>query len=730
MSDGGPPVQVKEPPRVDAPQPRKPVGEIPIAGKRDAPSLGSTRKPADTPATGDSPNSGPKGEDRKASTILREALALAPSGVGDRSSTMLREAMTRWLGGEKDTRPSTILRAALIGRATGNGDGPQRAILPALSREAASRSDSPASSAREEPSNEAVAQRAERPVTTGLAAGRGDFPPTRDDQPAPPHRADVLGAGVQNVNPLGEPRRPAAMDAPERRVGEERQNSAVIGSAVDRRHVTGQPSEARAGLQLPNEAGTTWTVDDDNATWVTDAAGKLVAHFAADGTGSMWDDEGRVITFDADGIARHIDPSGQQWTYGSITNEWRRFVPGVDGTKWRWSSDQRDFVYDGTPDARRPRLEWVAPDARTTIVEKHDHLFRRTPDGLFIKYGGEVAQLRAPDDGHTERSEWHRVDESTFIAQLAANSHLEHIWSTPGHPAQDRLRYASAATEVAKRLSELTLQIVLTTPWLPGRAGVVLAELGEALLSPPEPGDRLGLPRLHPAHVPAPGGRVSHESTPKAPRSHGGEAVWVNKHRRSQKYHLEGSAQAQRVEQDAGRGRHWEEMTREQAERQGFTAAKVGDPTRQKALGEERVREFLDDYKEGGRGRMFGTPLDPQAVYQEVPLYSKVVVKGKEFYVPSSPKRVLDIVDLTEPRRPKALEIGTQTPSSSEILRKDGQTYAWEEAKVDARSLRKEGGDGRIYGWLKPSGDAPGRFVDLSDAEYLIPPDVRHLLRE
>jgi hypothetical protein len=53
---------------------------------------------------------------------------------------------------------------------------------------------------------------------------------------------------------------------------------------------------------------------------------------------------------------------------------------------------------------------------------------------------------------------------------------------------------------------------------------------------------------------------------------------------------------------------------------------------------------------------MFGTPPDPQAVHQEVPLYSKVVVKGREFYVPSSPKRVLDIVDLTEPRRPKALE--------------------------------------------------------------------------
>jgi hypothetical protein len=36
-------------------------------------------------------------------------------------------------------------------------------------------------------------------------------------------------------------------------------------------------------------------------------------------------------------------------------------------------------------------------------------------------------------------------------------------------------------------------------------------------------------------------------------------------------------------------------MTREQADRKGFTAAKVGDPTHQKAVGEQRLREFLDD---------------------------------------------------------------------------------------------------------------------------------------
>jgi hypothetical protein len=72
------------------------------------------------------------------------------------------------------------------------------------------------------------------------------------------------------------------------------------------------------------------------------------------------------------------------------------------------------------------------------------------------------------------------------------------------------------------------------------------------------------------------------------------------------------------------------------------------------------------------------------------------------------------MVDLTDPQAKKVFEIGTATPSTSEILRKEGQRDVWEQIGADAEDLVDSGYDGKIWGRLPD-----GRFVDLTGAEYL-----------
>jgi hypothetical protein len=145
-----------------------------------------------------------------------------------------------------------------------------------------------------------------------------------------------------------------------------------------------------------------------------------------------------------------------------------------------------------------------------------------------------------------------------------------------------------------------------------------------------------------------------------------------------------------------------------------------------KELGRQREEVFLDDYIRGGmRKRMFGKEADPKTIYEQVSVYHKVQKQGESYYVRHQGLvgkniergRILDVVDLTDPVSPKIIEVGTTTPSRSEVLRKAEQLSVWEQAKEEAEELMRIGGDGRIYGKLKD-----GRYVDITDAQYIIPP--------
>jgi len=198
------------------------------------------------------------------------------------------------------------------------------------------------------------------------------------------------------------------------------------------------------------------------------------------------------------------------------------------------------------------------------------------------------------------------------------------------------------------------------------------------------------------------------------------EQVWVNT--ASGKIHCPGSAQWRRVESNAYRGQHWKKTTLEEAETQGFKLAEQVDPRVEQALGHQREIAALEEWISTGREQMFGKPPNRAEIVEQVVIYHRVIRDGKDFYVEfkgvlnehKEIGRRLDVVDFTDPDSPKILEIGTRTPSPSEVRRKEDQLYIWENAHEEAEWLRSQGGDGRIYVRLKD-----GSYRDITNGEYI-----------
>jgi hypothetical protein len=198
--------------------------------------------------------------------------------------------------------------------------------------------------------------------------------------------------------------------------------------------------------------------------------------------------------------------------------------------------------------------------------------------------------------------------------------------------------------------------------------------------------------------------------------------VWVNRSPNSRLFHPPGSPWYKRIEADPNRGPHWQKIPTGQAVDEGFAEARW-NPRLQRRLGAQREADFIQDYIHGrGRKQYFGAPADPLAVHEQVTVYHRVVQGGTEYYVEfkglaSGTREIgrrLDVVDLTDPASPKALEIGTATPSASETRRKESQLNVWHEAAEEASHLaRSAGGDGRVWGRLRN-----GKYVDLTGLTY------------
>lgn len=195
------------------------------------------------------------------------------------------------------------------------------------------------------------------------------------------------------------------------------------------------------------------TPDGDSWRFETDGS---VTHVDVDGNSLRVDSEGNEQVTDAAGNVFVTDPEGNTW------------IAAPDGMSWTITRGG-EVIFHGPAVEVQPRVEWTSEDGTAKIEEVNGHFFATSPDGYFIRYGGEVAQ-REPSAG-----KWHEVTKEAFENALTLSKDLERVGDS------EELAYAGALLSGFEKATEVALEIgVLALRFAPHPGLRLMGQLLEA----------------------------------------------------------------------------------------------------------------------------------------------------------------------------------------------------------------------------------------------------------
>jgi len=169
---------------------------------------------------------------------------------------------------------------------------------------------------------------------------------------------------------------------------------------------------------MTGKDGTTIRSSPDGSSDIFYRDGSMLSDYA-DGSRTASNPDGSFFELDRNGTWAYRSPTGERLTWSERDEKWIVFDRKLHGSQWERDAATGRWTERDSPHPTRPEGVWNSPDGRTTITERNGHLFARSDEKYFIRYGGELG-LGGPDAG-----QWQDVTRTIYASTLASNEMLD-----------------------------------------------------------------------------------------------------------------------------------------------------------------------------------------------------------------------------------------------------------------------------------------------------------------